>query len=73
MTEPRIHRAFAQLPEQQRADIALVYWSGLSHGGIAVRAHLEGAVAAALQELGAELLAEQPQIERVDAFAVKLP
>jgi RNA polymerase sigma-70 factor (ECF subfamily) len=35
MTEPRIHRAFAQLPEQQRADIALVYWSGLSHTEIA--------------------------------------
>lgn len=37
------------------------------------RAHLEGAVAAALQEQGRELLAQPPLIERVDVIASKLP
>ena len=36
-------------------------------------AHLNGAVAAALEEHGLELLAEPPRIERVDALATKLP
>lgn len=37
------------------------------------RAHLEGAVAAALEEKGLELLARPPLIERVDVLADKLP
>ena len=37
------------------------------------RAHLAGAVAAALEEHGPELLAQPPQIETVDALATKLP
>lgn len=37
------------------------------------RAHLDGAVAAALAEKGAELLAEPPLIETIDAIAAKLP
>lgn len=37
------------------------------------RAHLAGAVAAALAEKGAELLAQQPLIESVDVLAAKLP
>jgi quinol monooxygenase YgiN len=36
------------------------------------RAHLEGAVAAALAEHGPELLAEPPRIESVDVLASKL-
>jgi quinol monooxygenase YgiN len=37
------------------------------------RAHLEGAVAAALMERASELLATAPQIEEVDVLAAKLP
>jgi quinol monooxygenase YgiN len=37
------------------------------------QAHLDGAVAAALIERAAELLAAQPQIEPVDVLAAKLP
>jgi quinol monooxygenase YgiN len=37
------------------------------------RAHLEGAVAAALHERAGELLAEAPSIEHVDVLAAKLP
>ena len=37
------------------------------------RAHLAGAVAAALEEQGLELLAQPPLIETVDALAAKLP
>jgi len=37
------------------------------------RAHLEGAVAAALSERAGELLAEAPTIEPVDVLAAKLP
>lgn len=37
------------------------------------RAHLEGAVAAALGEHAVELLAQPPLIETVDALAAKLP
>jgi quinol monooxygenase YgiN len=37
------------------------------------RAHLEGAVAAALGERADELLAEPPSIHRVDVLAAKLP
>ncbi len=37
------------------------------------RAHLEGAVAAALEEQGPELLAQPPLIESVDVLATKLP
>jgi len=37
------------------------------------RAHLEGAVATALEEQGLELLAQPPLIETVDALAAKLP
>jgi quinol monooxygenase YgiN len=37
------------------------------------QAHLGGAVAAALSENGAELLAAPPEIERVDVLAAKLP
>ena len=37
------------------------------------QAHLEGAVAAALGEKAAELLAESPTIELVDVIAAKLP
>jgi quinol monooxygenase YgiN len=37
------------------------------------RAHLDGAVAAALEEDGPELLAEPPQIESIDIIAAKLP
>jgi quinol monooxygenase YgiN len=37
------------------------------------RAHLEGALAAALEENGLELLAQPPLIENVDALATKLP
>jgi quinol monooxygenase YgiN len=37
------------------------------------RAHLDGAVAAALAERGPELLAEAPSIEVVDVIADKLP
>jgi quinol monooxygenase YgiN len=37
------------------------------------RAHLNGAVAAALEEHGLELLAQPPLIESVDALATKLP
>lgn len=36
------------------------------------QAHLEGPVAAALTEKAAELLAEAPEIERVDVLAAKL-
>jgi quinol monooxygenase YgiN len=36
-------------------------------------AHLNGAVAAALEEHGLELLAHPPRIEAVDALATKLP
>ena len=36
-------------------------------------AHLAGAVAAALMERAAELLAEPPKIETVDVLADKLP
>lgn len=35
-------------------------------------AHLKGAVAAALEEHGLELLSQPPLIERVDALATKL-
>ena len=37
------------------------------------RAHLDGAVAAALAETGPELLAQPPLIESVDVLATKLP
>ena len=37
------------------------------------RAHLAGAVAAALEEKGLELLAAPPRIESVDVLASKLP
>jgi quinol monooxygenase YgiN len=37
------------------------------------QAHLGGAVASALADRAAELLAAPPQIERVDVLAVKLP
>ena len=37
------------------------------------QAHLGGAVASALANRAAELLAAPPQIERVDVLAVKLP
>jgi quinol monooxygenase YgiN len=37
------------------------------------QAHLDGPVAAALIERADELLAERPQIERVDVLAAKLP
>jgi quinol monooxygenase YgiN len=37
------------------------------------RAHLEGAVAAALAEKAAELLSQAPLIESVDVLAAKLP
>jgi quinol monooxygenase YgiN len=37
------------------------------------RAHLDGAVAAALEEKGLELLAEPPLIEAIDVIAAKLP
>jgi quinol monooxygenase YgiN len=37
------------------------------------RAHLDGAVAAALEEKGLELFAEPPLIETVDVIAAKLP
>ena len=37
------------------------------------RAHLSGAVAAALEQHGLELLARAPLIESVDALATKLP
>lgn len=37
------------------------------------RAHLDGAVAAALEEKGHELLAEPPLIEAIDVIAAKLP
>jgi quinol monooxygenase YgiN len=37
------------------------------------RAHLEGAVAAALGEKGSELLSQPPSIESVDVLASKLP
>ena len=37
------------------------------------RAHLEGAVAAALEEKGLELLARPPLIESIDVLAAKLP
>jgi quinol monooxygenase YgiN len=37
------------------------------------QAHLDGAVAAALNEKANELLAQQPQIESVDVLAAKLP
>jgi RNA polymerase sigma-70 factor (ECF subfamily) len=40
MTDPHIHRALEQLPEQQRADIALAYWSGLSHAEIAAQLNI---------------------------------
>ncbi|MEA2365533.1 MAG: hypothetical protein QOI32_1045 [Thermoleophilaceae bacterium] len=37
------------------------------------RAHLQGAVAAALMEQGPELLAADPSIEPLDVLAAKLP
>jgi quinol monooxygenase YgiN len=37
------------------------------------RAHLDGAVAAALEKQGRELFARPPLIESVDALATKLP
>jgi quinol monooxygenase YgiN len=37
------------------------------------QAHLQGAVATALQERGDELLAEPPSIERFDILAARLP
>ncbi len=37
------------------------------------QAHLAGAVAAALQEKTADLLAQSPTIEKVDVLAAKLP
>jgi quinol monooxygenase YgiN len=37
------------------------------------QAHLDGAVAAALNEKANELLAQQPLIEAVDVVAAKLP
>ena len=37
------------------------------------RAHLDGAVAAALEAEGPELLAQPPLIESVDVLAAKLP
>ena len=37
------------------------------------RAHLDGAVAAALEDKGLELLAEPPLIETIDVIAAKLP
>jgi quinol monooxygenase YgiN len=37
------------------------------------RAHLDGAVAAALEENGLELLAQPPLIESVDVLATKVP
>jgi quinol monooxygenase YgiN len=37
------------------------------------RAHLEGAVAAALEQNGPELLDQPPLIESVDVLATKLP
>ena len=37
------------------------------------RAHLEGAVAAALEQKGVELLARPPLIESIDVIAAKLP
>jgi quinol monooxygenase YgiN len=37
------------------------------------RAHLSGQVAKALQAKGAELFAEQPEIDRVGVLAAKLP
>jgi quinol monooxygenase YgiN len=37
------------------------------------KAHLDGPIAAALMANAAELLAQPPQIERVDLLAVKLP
>ena len=37
------------------------------------RAHLEGAVAAALGENAPELLAQAPEIESVDVLSAKLP
>jgi quinol monooxygenase YgiN len=37
------------------------------------RAHLQGAVASALQEHGGDLLAEPPSIERFDILAARLP
>jgi quinol monooxygenase YgiN len=37
------------------------------------QAHLTGAVAAALQQKGGELLAQPPTIEKLDVLAAKLP
>jgi quinol monooxygenase YgiN len=37
------------------------------------RAHLDGAVAAALEEKGLKLLAQPPLIESIDVIAAKLP
>ena len=37
------------------------------------QAHLEGPIAAALMARASELLAEPPQIEKVDLLATKLP
>jgi quinol monooxygenase YgiN len=37
------------------------------------RAHLDGAVAAALEESAPELLAQPPLIEHIDVLAAKLP
>ena len=36
-TGPAVHRAFEQLPEEERTLIAVVYWSGLSRAEAASR------------------------------------
>jgi RNA polymerase sigma factor (sigma-70 family) len=58
MSEPRIHRAFAQLSKQQRADIGLVYWSGLSHAEIAAQLNISVEMVRARTRLALSRLAD---------------
>lgn len=72
-------------PPLVRAEAATIAWLAVRSGpsSFAIvdafpdeegrRSHLEGAVAAALGEKAADLLAEPPRIEHVDVLAAKLP
>jgi DNA-directed RNA polymerase specialized sigma24 family protein len=70
MTGSHVHRVIEQLPEQQRTQIELAYWSGLSPAEIAARLNVplstvKARTRAALMQL-AELLDSAARVDVPD-------
>jgi DNA-directed RNA polymerase specialized sigma24 family protein len=76
MIGSHVHRVLEQLPEQQRTQIELAYWSGLSQAEIAARLNLpmstvKARTRAALMHL-AELLDSAARVDVPDRDHVGL-